>query len=581
MSIFLPVAGITVNLLFLLGAGAMVGFLSGLLGVGGGFLMTPILMLLGIPPTVAAASDSCQIVAASASGLAAHLRLGNVDLRMGSLLLAGGLTGGVLGVRLIKVLAALGEADALIVIAYIVVLGAVGGSMFVASLRSLRGGVARRRSRRQPQQVGLLGRLPLQVNFPQSKVRHSLVVPFVLCTVVGVLAAIMGVGGGFMMVPVMVYLLGIPAHVAVGTSLFPILLTSADVSILQATTNHTVDVLLALLLAVGSAVAAQIGARVSRILSGAQLLIILATLALVVAGKMLVDVVVAPSSLLAPVRVHGSAHARVSAREAGAGREVKTRGASHAGSLPAASAAPSSRAAEDLPFRLIPAAVEVGLFYSGAHVRVEGAARSDSRVVVVVRGGEREEQFYKKVRVGPIWVSGGTVYVSGVPALFYRFSSGALRSFLHREDIEEFQLDEASIKEQMQIEPGGDRDQIVASWLELKAEEGTYALNREALRWSSKEREAARFSVDFPWPKKVPAAVYRVTVYECRDGSVERYAAHSFPVVKVGLPAWLSSLATDHALWYGVASVLAAVIVGFGTDLLAALIFRRKRTLRR
>lgn len=120
-----------------------------------------------------------------------------------------------------------------------------------------------------------------------------------------------------------------------------------------------------------------------------------------------------------------------------------------------------------------------------------------------------------------------------------------------------------------------------ASWLKLKAEEGTYALNREALRWGSRGHDVAPFSVDFPWPKKVPAAVYRVTVYECRGGSVERYAAHSFPVVKVGLPAWLSSLATDHALWYGVASVLAAVIVGFGTDLLATLIFRRKRPRRR
>lgn len=569
------------NLFLLLGAGAMVGFLSGLLGVGGGFLMTPILMLLGIPPTVAAASDSCQIVAASASGLAAHLRLGNVDLRMGGLLLAGGLTGGALGVHVIKILAALGEADALIAITYIVVLGAVGGSMFVGSLRNLRGATVPTGSKLQIQRIGVLRRLPFQMSFPRSNVRHSLVVPFVLCTVVGVLAAIMGVGGGFMMVPVMVYLLGMPAHVAVGTSLFPILFTCADVTILQSIANHTVDVLLALMLAVGSAVAAQIGARVSRILNGDQLLIILGALALLVAGKMLVDVVVPPKSLLAPVRVHGSAHMRASARPTSVGLEARGKRAGEAATLASISEAAPAGVGEDLPFRIVPEAIEVGLFYPGAHVRVEGLARCDSRVVVVVRGGERDEEFYKKARVGPIWVSRGKVDISGVPALFYRFSSGALREFLSRDGIERFQLDEASIKAQMRIEPEGDRDQIVASWLELKADERTYALNREALKWGAREHDVAPFSVDFAWPKRVPAAVYRVTVYECRDGSVERRAARAFPVVKVGFPAWLSSMATDHAPLYGVASVLAAVTVGFSTAFLMPLIFGKKRPRRR
>ncbi len=558
----------------------MVGFLSGLLGVGGGFLMTPILMLLGIPPTVAAASDSCQIVAASASGLAAHLRLGNVDLRMGGLLLAGGLTGGALGVHVIKVLAALGEADALISITYIVVLGVVGGSMFVGSLRNLRSTTVPAVSKLQIQRIGVLRRLPWQMDFPRSNVRHSLVAPFVLCTVVGLLAAIMGVGGGFMMVPVMVYLLGMPAHVAVGTSLFPILFTCADVTILQSIANHTVDVLLALMLAVGSAVAAQIGARVSRILNGDQLLIILGALALLVAGKMLVDVVVPPKSLLAPVKVHGSAHMRASARPASVGLEARGKTADEAALASVSEAAPSG-VGENLPFRIVPEAIEVGLFYPGAHVRVEGLARCDSRVVVVVRGGERDEEFYRKARVGPIWVSRGKVDISGVPALFYRFSSGALREFLSRDSIERFQLDEASIKSQMRIEPEGDRDQIVASWLELKADERTYALDREALKWGAREHDLAAFSVDFRWPRRVPAAVYRVTVYECRDGFVERRGARAFPVVKVGFPAWLSSMATDHAPLYGVASVLAAVTVGFSTAFLMPLIFRKKRPHRR
>ncbi|HVN05262.1 MAG TPA: sulfite exporter TauE/SafE family protein [Bryobacteraceae bacterium] len=300
MHIFLPVAGISINIWVLIAAGALVGFLSGLLGVGGGFLLTPILMLVGIPPTVAAASDSCQIVAASSSALAAHFRLGNVDFKMGIALLAGGLTGAGLGVQVIKVLRTLGSADSLITITYILVLGAVGGSMFVASLQNLRRGPMATRKRKPVTRGELLKRLPMQMYFERSNVHHSLAVPFLLCTIVGILSSIMGVGGAFMMVPMMVYLLGMPTHVAVGTSLFQILFTCAGVTYMQSTANHTVDLVLALMLAAGSTVGAQIGARLTRYLRGDQLLIILATLALLVAGKMVADLVVTPTNLLAP-----------------------------------------------------------------------------------------------------------------------------------------------------------------------------------------------------------------------------------------------------------------------------------------
>lgn len=310
MSIFLPVAGISINLFVLMGVGALVGFLSGLLGVGGGFLLTPILMIIGIPPTVAAASDSCQIVAASASGVAAHFRLGNVDFKMGGILLLGGLSGAALGVEIIKVLRTLGNADLLITVTYIVVLGAVGGSMFIASLRSLRRGVVAPRSHRPPRKRSLLARLPWQMNFPRSKVQHSVLAPFFLGALVGVLAAIMGVGGGFIMVPMMVYLLRMPPHAAVGTSLLQILFTCAGVTYMQATANHTVDVVLALLLAAGSTIGAQVGARVSRYLRGEQLLIILASLALLVVGNMLLGIILTPSSLLDVSRSHASLRPR-------------------------------------------------------------------------------------------------------------------------------------------------------------------------------------------------------------------------------------------------------------------------------
>jgi len=304
VTVFLPVAGMAINLFALVGAGAGVGFLSGLLGVGGGFLLTPILIMLGIPPTVAAASDSCQIVAASASGTAAHFRLGNVDYKMGAILLLGGLVGGRVGVFVVKALRQLGNADLLITLTYIVVLGFVGTSMMIASVRSLRGQVrGKRREHRPsaaPSRKSLLARLPFQVDFPRSRVRHSGFVPFVLCALVGILAAIMGVGGGFIMVPMMVYLLGMPPHVAVGTDLFQILFTCAGVTYMQATTNYTVDVVLALLLASGSTVGAQIGARVSRYLRGEQLLIILASLALAVVARMILSVLTTPASLLVP-----------------------------------------------------------------------------------------------------------------------------------------------------------------------------------------------------------------------------------------------------------------------------------------
>jgi len=301
MSVFLPVAGITINVWILIGAGGLVGFLSGLLGVGGGFLLTPILMLAGIPPTVAAASDSCQIVGASSSAVAAHFRLGNVDFKMGITLLAGGLTGAGFGVQVIKILRALGNADLLITVTYIVVLGLVGGGMFAASLKNLRRGPMTVKTLRRPTRgAELLQRLPFQVYFPRSGVRHSILVPYFLCVLVGMLASIMGVGGGFMMVPMMVYVLRMPAHVAVGTDLFQILFTCAGVTYMQSTTNHTVDLVLALLLALGSTIGAQIGARLTRILRGDQLLIVLASLALLVVVKMVAGVLLTPSNLLSP-----------------------------------------------------------------------------------------------------------------------------------------------------------------------------------------------------------------------------------------------------------------------------------------
>lgn len=306
MPILLPVAGLSLGLVLLLAVGGMVGGLSGLFGVGGGFLLTPVLMMIGVPPTVAAASGSCQMVATSSSGMAAHSRQGNVDMKIGSILLIGGLVGAEFGVEAIKYLHRLGEASLTIELSYVLVLGGLGSYMFLQSLQTLRRGALARTHHEAGGVEGRLSWLPWQMNFPRSGVRHSILVPMFLSFIVGILASIMGVGGGFIMLPMMVYILGMPMHIAVGTSLFQILFLCAGVTYMQAATNQTVDLMLVLPLALGSAVGAQLGARLSRLLRGEQLMILLAIIVLAVTGEMVSKLILHPSSLLrAPSVMHG------------------------------------------------------------------------------------------------------------------------------------------------------------------------------------------------------------------------------------------------------------------------------------
>lgn len=299
--IYLPIAQHSVALPIVVGLGFIVGLLSGLFGVGGGFLMTPLLIMIGIPPTVAAASDSNQIVAASASGTYAHYRLGNVDFKMGFYLLIGGVIGGTGGVQIIRMLRQMGNADFLIMATYVIMLGFVGGYMFFESLQGLRSRKAetsRKPEKRTSAYSRFLQSLPFQTRFNKSGIVLSPAVPLFLGGLVGVLAAIMGVGGGFIMVPVMVYMLRMPMHVVVGTSLFQVLFTCMDVTIMQAYSNRTVDFVLALLLLIGSTFGAQIGARLSTKLKDDQLKIFLAILVLAVMVKMLFSLVLPPHNLL-------------------------------------------------------------------------------------------------------------------------------------------------------------------------------------------------------------------------------------------------------------------------------------------
>jgi len=309
MYLYLPVALTSINILVPIGLGLAVGLLSGLFGVGGGFLMTPLLIMFGIPSTVAAATDSNQIVAASTSGTYAHWKVGNVDFKMGLYLLAGGFLGGVVGVQAIKLLRAMGNADFVIKMTYVLMLGIVGAYMFIESLQSMKkkksAVVEEVKEEKKESATGrFLKALPLQTHFEKSGITHSVLVPIVLGGFVGVLAAIMGVGGGFLMVPIMVYMLRMPMHVVVGTSLFQILFTCIEVTFLQAYTNHNVDFILAVLLLLGSTVGAQVGAVFGRKLKADQLKILLAGIVLAVTVKIIFELTLTPSLLITQAGGH-------------------------------------------------------------------------------------------------------------------------------------------------------------------------------------------------------------------------------------------------------------------------------------
>ena len=297
MQIYLPIAEISVDVFLLLGLGGLVGFLSGLFGVGGGFLMTPFLIFIGIPPTVAVATEANQIVAASVSGALAHWRRQNVDLKMGIVLVIGGLLGSTVGVWLFSYLRSLGQIDLVIALAYVVFLGVIGSLMFAESIRS----VFRRRRhispRRKLHQHRWMHGLPFKMRFHRSKLYISALLPLGVGVFVGVLAAIMGVGGGFILIPVMIYFIGMPTTVVVGTSLFQIIFVMANVTFLQALHNQTVDVLLALLLLTGGVIGAQLGTRVGGKLQSDELRSLLALLVLFVCARMFWGLVATPADV--------------------------------------------------------------------------------------------------------------------------------------------------------------------------------------------------------------------------------------------------------------------------------------------
>ncbi|MEQ8335190.1 sulfite exporter TauE/SafE family protein [Nisaea sp.] len=301
MYIYLPIAEMSVNVLTILLMGGAIGFLSGLFGVGGGFLMTPLLIFIGVPAPVAVSTGANQIVASSISGVIAHWRRGNLDFTMGFVLLAGGIVGSSFGVLLFKFLESLGQIDLVIKLCYVVFLGVIGCLMLLESIRTIlqvrQSGARRRKLHQHTWMHGL----PLKIRFRKSKLYISALLPLGIGFFVGILSAIMGVGGGFIMVPAMIYMLGMRTSMVVGTSLLQIIFVTANVTFLQAISTQTVDVVLAILLLIGAVVGAQFGSQFAVKLKGEQLRGLLALLVVSVCLKLAFDLVVTPDDIFSIV----------------------------------------------------------------------------------------------------------------------------------------------------------------------------------------------------------------------------------------------------------------------------------------
>jgi uncharacterized membrane protein YfcA len=298
VSIYLPIAEMNVNILLIILIGMVIGGLSGLFGVGGGFLMTPLLIFLGIPPVVAVGTEAPHVLASSVSGVIAHWRRRNVDFKMGFFLLIGGVLGSTVGVNLFKILSSYGQIDIVIQTLFVIFLGFIGFTMAFESAKTT---ITKYRTtssiRTKLHQHSWIHGLPFKTRFHRSKLYISTIPPIIIGFFVGLLSAMMGVGGGFIMIPAMVYILGMSTNVVVGTSLFQIIFVTANSTFFQSYLNQTVDIVLASLMIVGGVIGAQIGARLGSKLKAEYLRGILAVLVLIVCAKIFTDMTLEPENL--------------------------------------------------------------------------------------------------------------------------------------------------------------------------------------------------------------------------------------------------------------------------------------------
>ena len=306
MSIYLPIAEMSLNMLILVGMGGVVGFLSGMFGVGGGFLITPLLIFYNVPPAIAVGTGANQVIASSVTGALTHFKRGTLDIKLGILLVVGGILGSCLGVELFTYLRKLGQLDLIISLLYVILLGGVGSLMAIESWRAI---INAKKGKpvivHRPGQHSFVQRLPLKMRFRASKIYVSVIPVLGIGLVIGLLSSIMGVGGGFIMVPALIYMLRVPTNVVVGTSLFQITFVTAFTTILQSITNQSVDIVLAFLLMVGGVIGATYGTRIGRKLKAEQLRMLLAILVLLVCARLAFELFVRPDDLFSLTFIGG------------------------------------------------------------------------------------------------------------------------------------------------------------------------------------------------------------------------------------------------------------------------------------
>lgn len=302
MQIYLPIAEIPVNILVILLLGLAIGFLAGMFGIGGGFIATPLLMFIGIPPAIAVSTSANQIIASSASGLLAHFRKGSVDIKMGLFLVFGGFIGSSFGVSIFNILEKTGNTEITIALIYVIFLGGISLMMLIDSVKNLvekKYGFTweKRENLRLKKLREKIEALPWKIYFPKSDITVSAIAPIILSIGIGILVSLMGIGGGFLMIPAMIYILRMPSNVVVGTSLFQIIFIASNTTFLQAVTNHTVDIVLAFLMIISSSIGAQFGTRAGYKVDTDRLRSLLSLLLLAICVKILFGLFTEPHNL--------------------------------------------------------------------------------------------------------------------------------------------------------------------------------------------------------------------------------------------------------------------------------------------
>jgi hypothetical protein len=550
--IYLPIAEMPVNVLLVLLVSAAIGFVSGLIGVGGGFIMTPSLILLGVPAPVAVATGASQIAATSFSGMLAQTRRKAVDWRMGMLLSGGGLFGGYLGVKLFRHLLQIGQLDLIISLLYLVLLALVGGLMLWEGVAVMRGRTAgggrflRRSSR------GIAHTLPLRLRFPRSGLYISILPPLGFGFAIGAIAAIMGLGGGFILIPAMIYLLRMPTNVVIGTSLFYVLVVSCQIVVLQAAQTQTVDLVLAGILMLGGVIGAQLGVRLGAGLKSEHLRALLGALLLLASAKFLTDVVLTPNERY------------VLAEGAWANPDDNQPFETVGSNLPAA-------VAEDQ--------ISVSSDYAGSYITIFGVnpdRRGRGDIVVVLRGPAQGATLMRKQSRLGFWVNGAPVEFSNTPSFFAVLTNRPLREIASTQSIWRYQLDAAAAAQLASAVPaGGDPSDYRAALVRLRRAQDLYqdysGTAAPDQRGGLTLYQGGLFRAVVRLPANAPIAEYSADTYLFRDGQLISSQRVPVRIQRVGFERRIHNLAHGASFFYGLIVVAVALAAGW----VAAAWFRR------